>query len=154
MARRQGEKTQALEVSAESRLLRQRYEQSGLTIAELAAATDLSEATVTVAVAGFRYRDGQPIVVAPTDRTLVQLAPALRIGPEQLRAVDRVRAAELLEAAAVDIEGLALESSNLISASIAAQAAASARRSLMRSVLAVFSTDDLRDEIALRENGE
>jgi len=90
-----------LETPAESVLLKAAYKKSGLRIADLAEAADLSMGTITntITLSGVRYRDGRPHVAIPPDRTLVKLAAVLGIRSNDLRDVGRDRAADLLDEA-------------------------------------------------------
>lgn len=67
------------QLAAESILLNTAYKKSGLTAADLAVATGLGVATVRQALTGVRYRDGQPVPTAPTDKKLALLGSALGI---------------------------------------------------------------------------
>lgn len=127
------------EIPAESAILKTAYRKSGLTVADLAAATSLSVATVNNALNGIRYRDGKARAAAPPDATLVKLAFVLHIRPDELRARDRVRAADLLE------QERGVNDAPLISAGT---------QSLAQRVLAAFSTDELQAEIERRERAE
>lgn len=131
-------------------MLKAAYRKSGLTVADLAAATGLSVATIHIAMKGIRYRDGKAKAAVPPDRTLVKLASVLRIHPDALRASDRGRAADLLaEASGADDEPAATFASDL-----EAQAAVAGRAALARQVLAVFSTEELRAELERRDRAE
>lgn len=128
----------------ESLLLNATYKKSGLTAADLAAATGLSVGAIRIALSGIRYRDGQPKATVPPDVTLVRLASALGIGPAVLTSIGRERAAELLTEA----------KSAPVAPDLDTTSAIAARDALTRQVLAVFSTDDLRAEIARRTESE
>lgn len=132
-------------------MLKTAYRKSGLTAADLAAATGLSVATVHIAMNGVRYRDGEARVAVPPDRTLVKLASVLRIHPDVLRAHDRGRAADLL-AEANSAEGH--EPPTTFASDLASQAAVVGRQSLANQVLALFSTEELRSELERRERAE
>lgn len=127
-------------------MLKAAYRKSGLTVADLASATGLSAGTIYIALSGIRYRDGEGRPAVPPDRTLVKLASVLRIHPEALRAYERDRAAELLEEASSETQEARFSSD------LEAQAAVVGRAALARQVLAAFSTDELRAEIARREH--
>lgn len=129
---------------AESLLLNATYKKSGLTAADLAAATGLSVGAIRIALSGIRYRDGQPKATVPPDLTLVRLASTLGIGPAVLSSIGRERAAELLTEA----------KSAPVAPDLDTTSAIAARDALTRQVLAVFSTDDLRAEIARRTESE
>lgn len=143
---------QGLAVPPESAILKDAYRKSGLTVADLAVATGLSVGTVHIAMDGFRHRDGVAKAVVPPDRTLVKLAAALRIRPDALRANGRESAAEMLEeavAAAEDTRPRAVSP-----ADAETQAVVAGRTALVRQVLAVFSTEELRDELERRERAQ
>ncbi|SEB55008.1 hypothetical protein SAMN04489806_1071 [Paramicrobacterium humi] len=129
---------------AESLLLNAAYKKSGLTAADLAAATGISVGAIRIALSGLRYRDGQPKATVPPDQTLARLASALGIVPSVLQSIGRERAAELLGEA----------KSTAIAPDLDATAAIAAREALTRQVLAVFSTDELRAEINRRTGSE
>lgn len=129
----------------ESAMLKAAYRQSGLTVADLAAATGLSVPTLHIAMNGFRYRDGKTKVATPPDSTMVKLASVLRIHPDVLRAHGRERAAGLL--AEVTDE----DSTTAVPSDLDAQSAVAGRQALAKQILAVFSTEELRAEIARRE---
>ncbi len=133
------------EIPRESVLLKAAYRKAGLTVADLAAATGLSVGTVSIALNGVRYREGQGRPAVPPDRTLVRLSSVLGIHPDVLRAHDRARAAELLA------EAIAEGQRPAVSSEVNAQAAVAARAVLVRQVLAVFSTDELHSELERRE---
>lgn len=136
--------TADLDIPPESRLLKEAYKKSGLTVADLASATGLSMATIHVAHNGVRYRDGKAKVTVPPDRTLVKLSSVLGISPDTLRAHDRGRAAALLEEANASSDPTEFLSDK------EAQAAASGRAALTQQILAVFSTEDLEAEVKRR----
>jgi transcriptional regulator with XRE-family HTH domain len=139
-----------LEPPPESALLKDAYRKSGLTVADLAAATGLSTGTLHIAMNGIRYRDGKGRVAVPPDRTLVKLASVLRIHPDALRSHGRGRAADLLaEASNAEDEPTATFSSDL-----EAQSAVAGRAALARQVLALFSTEELRSELERRDQTE
>lgn len=132
--------------------LRTAYKKSGLTVADLSAATGLSTATIYIALSGIRYRNGVGKATRPPDSTVVKLAGVLRVHPDALRAVGRDRAAELLE----EVEGTSerLTSASTIVSDETAKAAAAARAALARQVLAAFATEDLRLELDRRERAD
>lgn len=134
----------SLDIPPESIMLRTAYKKSGLTVADLAAATGLSMATIHVAHNGIRYRDGQAKVTVPPDRTLVKLASVLRISPDVLREHGRDRAADLLEEANASTDPAVFLSDK------EAQAAASGRAALAQQVFAAFSVEELEDEVKRR----
>jgi hypothetical protein len=129
---------------AESLLLNATYKKSGLTAADLAVATGLSVGAIRIALSGIRYRDGQPKATVPPDQTLVLLASALGVVPAVLHGLGRERAAELLAEAKNPPVARDLNTTSAIAA----------REALTRQVLAVFSTDELRAEIARRTESE
>lgn len=129
-------------------MLKTAYRTSGLTIADLSAATGLGIATIHIALNGFRYRNGQPKAVVPPDRTLVKLSSTLRIHPDVLRAHDRGRAADLLA------EVVAETPRATFASDAEAQAAVAGRSALVRQMLALFSVDELRAELESRERAE
>ncbi|TFD23818.1 hypothetical protein [Cryobacterium sp. TMT2-23] len=133
-----------VQAPAESLILNATYKKSGLTAADLAAATGLSVGAIRIALSGIRYRSGEPKATVPPDQTLVRLASALGIGPAVLSGLGRDRAAELLTGA----------KSTSAAPDLDTQAAIAAREALTRQVLAVFSTDELRAEIARRTESE
>lgn len=130
---------------AESLLLKAHYKKSGLTVADLAAATGLSVGTISIALNGFRYRDGQPRAAVPPDRTLVRLSAVLHIDPEIWRNLGRVRAADLL------VEVNEAGGAPVAPADMDAISAVAGRAALARQVLAAFSSAELRAEISRRE---
>ncbi|HXH36241.1 MAG TPA: helix-turn-helix transcriptional regulator [Plantibacter sp.] len=129
----------------ESALLKAHYKKSGLTVADLAAATGLSVGTISIALSGIRYRDGRPHVAVPPDRTIVRLSAVLHVDPEIWRNVGRARAADLL--AEVTESGNA----PTVAADMDAVAAVAGRAALARQVLSAFSSEELRSEISRRE---
>lgn len=133
-----------IDVPAECVMLKAAYKKSGLTVADLAAATGLSVGTIHIALSGIRYRDGKAKAAVPPDRTLVKLSSVLGIHPDVLRAYDRQRAAELLAEASADEAPTAFQSDQEAQASVAGRAA------LARQVLAAFSTAELQAEIERR----
>lgn len=130
-------------VPPESVALNGYYKKSGLTAADLAAATGLSVGAIRIALSGVRYRDGEPKTVVPPDPTVAKLASALGLEPQVLRSLGRERAAEMLA------EGKSTAIDDLDT-----KAAIAGRQNLARQVLAVFSTEELRTEIARREQGD
>ena len=134
----------------ESVALKAAYKRSGLTVADLSAATGLATATVYIALSGIRYRNGIGKATSPPDRTVVKLAGVLRVHPDALRAVGRDRAAQLLE----EVEGSPTESAPVVVSDETAKAAAAARSALARQVLAAFATEDLREELERRERAD
>lgn len=118
--------------------LQRAYQHSGLTAADRSAATGASVGTVCIALAGIRYRDGQPRTAKPKDEVLAKLASVLGVSAHLLRVFRRERAAELMnetEFAAVDLE---------------TPAAIAGRRVLAKQILAVFSTEELETEVRRR----
>lgn len=136
-----------LETPAESALLKAAYKKSGLRIADLAAAADLSAGTITITLSGVRYRDGRPHVAIPPDRTLVKLAAVLGVRSNDLRDLGRDRAADLLDEA-----NAASGQTITVSSDEDARAVAAGRQILARQVLAVFSSEELRAELARRDS--
>lgn len=132
------------QLAAESILLNTAYKKSGLTAADLAAATGLGIATVRLALAGVRYRKGQPIPVTPTDKKLALLGSALGIGSESLADLGRHRAAALIADAEYDSAVPVPDAAVVIAA----------RAPLTRQILAVFTVDELRAEVARRDRIE
>lgn len=137
-----------IEIPAESRAIKRVYQQSGLTVADLAAATDLSVGTIHVALSGIRYRGSEARLAVPSDRTLVRLASALGLTPEFLRHFDRDRAADLLAEAGEPSTRPAFPAEQ------DAQVAVAARSVLTRQILSVFSTEELRAELERRDQSE
>lgn len=129
---------------AESLILNATYKKSGLTAADLAAATGLSVGAIRIALSGIRYRDGQPKATVPPDQTLALLASALGIAPAVLSGIGRDRAAGILTEAKSSAAAPDLDTTSAIAA----------RDALTRQVLAVFSTDDLRAEIERRTEAD
>lgn len=129
----------------ESVLLREAYKNSGLTVADLAIASGLSVATLSIALSGIRYRDDGPRPALPTDLTLVRLGGVLGIDPDALSALGRNRAAAHLRSV---YEGGHAPSIKVEQEAIAA---AAARNALVQQVLSVFTTVDLKNEIRRRE---
>ena len=146
----QGSSSNEIEVPPESALLKEAYKTSGMTAADLVAATGLSRASVHIAMNGIRYRDGEAKLKIPPDSTVVKLASVLHVHPDAVRAAGRERAAGLLE------EANAAESSPRYkpSSDLEAQAAAYGRAGLSRQVLSIFSTEELREEIERRDRAE
>lgn len=145
---RRTESPAEVDIPRESAALRQAYEKSGLTVADIAAATGLSQATVHIAMRGFRYRDGVPHVAVPPDPTLVKVASVLRVGPQVLRAAGRGRAATLLEEVLEEAPDLGPDGE------VRAAAATAGRSALARQVLAAFTLDELAEEIERRKRAE
>ncbi|PFG69116.1 hypothetical protein B0O41_3967 [Propionibacteriaceae bacterium ES.041] len=133
-----------IDVPAESMMLKAAYRKSGLTVADLAAATGLSVGTIHIALNGIRYRDGKGKAAVPPDRTLVKLSSVLGIHPDALRAYDRSRAAELLAEASAEEPAAEFRTDQEAQASVAGRAA------LARQVLAAFSTAELQAEVERR----
>lgn len=130
----------------ESKLLDKQYRASGLSAPKLAEATGLSISAVRIALAGFRYRDGQAHRVVPPDSTLAKLAAVLGLSPQTLEGVGRERAAQLL--AEMQTEH-AIANPDLDSV-----AAIAGRQTLVRDMLKLFSTNELRAELERRESDE
>lgn len=145
------DKSSDVDIPPESALLKEAYRKSGLTVADLAAATGLSSGTLHIAMSGIRYRDGQAKATVPPDATVVKLASVLGIHPDVLRSNGRPRAAELLAEAT---SGRADATKATFASDLEAKAAAAGRAALARQVLAVFSTEDLRDELERRDRLE
>lgn len=145
---RSNPKAAAITPPPECTLLHDRQKRSGLTVADLAAATGLSVSTINNSLRGYRYRKGDPIVVVPPDTTLAELASQLLINPESLRRVGRPEAADLLaankpESVHVPVELPELEDEKTL-------VATQVRRSLVRRVLEAFTDQELRDELERR----
>lgn len=132
------------EAPAESKVLDNAYRKSGLTAADLAVATGLSVGSIRIALSGLRYRKGEVAAVAPPDQTLAKLASVLGIGPAALIEAGRERAAAILRDAK---KPMAVPDLN-------AAAAIAGREALARQVLAVFSTEEIRDELGRRSDDE
>lgn len=128
----------------ESLILNATYKKSGLTAADLAAATGLSVGAIRIALSGLRYRSGQPKATSPRDQTLVLLASALGISPVALSSVGRDRAAEMLAEAKNQTTKPDLDTT----------AAIAAREGLARQVLAVFSSAELQAELHRRSESD
>ncbi|GAB3616586.1 hypothetical protein GCM10027416_11430 [Okibacterium endophyticum] len=137
-------------VPPESAALKAAHRRSGYSMAELAAAIGMSRGSVQVALDGVRYRDGEAIPVVPPDATLVRLAGLLGIGPATLRELGRDRAAQLLEEAdpPVPVEKPVSLSER------ESQAAVAARAAVVRQMLSIFSTEELRAELDRRDRAE
>lgn len=134
--------------ATESVILKATYKKSGLTVADLAAATGMSVGAISIALSGTRYRDGVAKPVVPSDRTLALLSSVLHIEPEVWTNLGRDRAAALQ----IEIN----KAGEVVTAPAEAEAVAAAagRATLARQVLAVFSTEDLRAELARRERSD
>lgn len=126
-------------------ILKAAYKKSGLTVADLAAATGLSVGTIHIALAGLRYRSDGLHVAVPSDATIVKLSAVLGIDPLEWVAVDRKRAADLLE------EALAAGARQAVPHEQAIIADSAARTALAIRVLEVFSADELRAELRRRK---
>ena len=127
-----------LPLPAESVELNRAYKRSGLTAADLAAATGLSVGAVRIALSGIRYYKGEAKPTAPPDETLAKLASVLGLPPKVLVVLKRGRAAAIMgevETAPVDLE---------------APAAIAGRLALAKQVLGVFTTDELEAEVNRR----
>lgn len=133
-------------IPEESKLLRAAYKKSGLTVADIAAASGISVPTLHIAFNGIRYRDGVGLASAPTDQTLVKVGSVLRLDARALRGIGRERAAGLLEEA-LKADGLPVARSSSDEITLATLAG---RRSLTKQILSVFSVDELRAEIERR----
>lgn len=136
------------DIPRESVLLRAAYERSGLSVGAMAKAVGLSSAAIHIAMNGFRYRGGEPVVVSPPDSTVVKLASLLRVEPGLLRDTERPRAAQLLE------EVIASDATQATVGDREAQTLAAGRMGLARPILAAFSTDELRAEIERRDEDD
>lgn len=137
--------TPSFSVPLESELLKTRQKASGLTVADLSAASGVSVSAIHIVLNGYRYRDGQPRLAVPPDASLVKLGAALRLNPEALRAVGRERAGDLLEEAYAD------QGTTTFASDAEAQAHVAGRRSMAAEILAAFPTEALQHEIARRE---
>jgi transcriptional regulator with XRE-family HTH domain len=129
---------------AEAMLLNRAYKKSGLTAGDLAVATGLSIPTVRQALTGLRYYKGQPKAMTPTDKKLALLGSALGIPPEALADLGRHRAAALISEGEYDSTVPMTDATVTIAA----------RALLARQILAVFSVDELRAEVARRDRIE
>lgn len=132
------------ELPAEVILLNTAYKKSGLTVPVLAAATGLSIPTLRQTLTGLRYYKGQPKVLMPTDKKLALLGSALGIPPEALTAMGRHRAAALITEGEYDSAVPVPDAAVVIAA----------RAPLARQILAVFTVDELRAEVARRDRIE
>lgn len=133
-------------VPAESKLLRSAYKKSGLTVADIAAASGLAVPTLHIAFNGIRYRNGVGLASTPSDQTLVKVGSVLRLDAQALRDIGRERAAGLLEEA-LKSDDLPVARSSSDEITLATLAG---RRSLTKQILSVFSIDELRAEIERR----
>ncbi|MGO1971616.1 MAG: helix-turn-helix domain-containing protein [Propionibacteriaceae bacterium] len=126
----------------ESELLDAQYRKSGLTVADLAKSTGISVGAIRIALSGVRYRDGQPRRVVPPDQTVAKLAAVLGLSPKALTGIGRSRAAAILA------EG----QGSTVSAEpdLNSVAAIAGRQSVVRQMLAIVSTEELRAELDRR----
>lgn len=131
-----------LEIPPECVALKAAHKASGLTVADLAAATGLSVASIHIALNGVRYRDGEAKATVPPDGTLVKLSSMLGVTPDMLREHGRARAAGLLETEVS--EAVTFDSDR------EAQAAVHGRAVLAKQVLAAFSVEELEAEVQRR----
>lgn len=136
--------TPGVEIPPESKMLKAAYKASGLTAADLAAATGLSTASIHVAQNGVRYRNGEAKATVPPDNTLVKLSSVLGISPDTLRRHGRDRAADLLAEVEATGQSLSFDSDR------EAQAVVHGRSVLAKQILAVFSTEELEAEAQRR----
>lgn len=120
------------------------YRKSGLTVADIATAINMSVGTVHVALSGLRYRGSDPRIAVPSDQTLSSIALVLGLFPEFLRDLDRHGAADLLESSQQ------LEGPTIFRKGREAQVAASARLAVIQQVLGVFSAEELLAEYERR----
>lgn len=150
-----GTQSSGPEVPAESVMLKAAYKQSGLTVADLVAATGIAMSSVQIALNGIRYRQGEPRLAVPSDRNLVKLAAVLNVSADQLRSYDRSRAAQLLEEAHRASNTVAVPSER-DAQEVAAreQASAAGRAALAQQILTTFSTEELHEELQRRERAE
>lgn len=114
--------------------------QSGLTIQQLADATGISVGAVSIALSGIRYRNSEPRIAAPTDRSLARLASALRISATELRAEGRDNAALLLQEAEPAGDRCDRELVGFLAG----------REAVIRQMLTPLSTEELQAEITRR----
>ncbi|OYO00745.1 hypothetical protein CGZ95_08975 [Enemella evansiae] len=125
-------------IPVESVTLQRAYKQSGLTAADLAAATGMSIGAVRIALAGVRYRNGEARTAIPPDATVAKLASVLGVTAGMLTALGRGRAAAMMaeiETADIDLE---------------TPAAIAGRHSLAKQVLGIFTTEELETEVKRR----
>lgn len=135
-------KKKGVSIPAESAALDQAYKRSGMTAADLAAATGISVGAVRIALSGIRYYRGEAKTTPPPDETLAKLAVALGLPPKLFESINRVRAAALMQevkTAPVDLE---------------APAAIGGRLALAKQVLGVFTTNELEEEVRRRRELE
>lgn len=136
-----GDGLESIEIPRECQVLKRAYKGSRLTASDLAIAAGISRASVHLALDGYRTRDGVRRVVIPPDDTLVDLASALHVSPDQLRDCGRDHAAVLLEG-----RGAAPEDSG----DRAARWRAEGRAQMAAQVLATFSSPELAAELQRR----
>lgn len=130
----------------ESELLDAQYRKSGLTVADLARSTGISVGAIRIALSGIRYRDGQPRRVVPPDQTVAKLSSVLGLSAETLIGIGRSRAAAILA------EGQGTTKS--AGPDLNSVAAIAGRQSIVRQMLAIFSTEELRAELERRDRGD
>jgi transcriptional regulator with XRE-family HTH domain len=123
-------------------ILDAQYRKSGLTIADLAESTGISVGAIRIALSGIRYRDGQARRVVPPDQTVAKLAAVLGISADILTGVGRSRAAAILS----EGQGATVSAQPDLNSA----AAIAGRQSVVRQMLSVFSTEELRAELARR----
>ncbi len=129
-----------IEAPPESVILTDAYKKSSLTAADLAASTGLSVSAVRVALAGIRFRSGEPRLAVPPDKTVAKLAATLGVSAATLTEVGRPRAAALLNEADVtpppDLD---------------TAAAIAARSAVVRQVLGVFSMEEVLRTYSMKQ---
>lgn len=127
-------------------VLRRAWHESGLSVPRIAAEADISAASIRNFLQGWRLnsKNHKPIPSTPPDNFLVRLADVLHIDPSELRAVDRGRAADLLE------ERLSHSGHTVTAEEAADEETVRARASLTHRLLSAFTTDELIDELAGR----
>lgn len=143
MAKNREDADAGIDPPPESALLSGAYKRSKLTAADLSAATGISVSAVRIALNGIRYREGQPRPVSPPDQTLAKLASVLGLGADELKAIGRETASELItEAKATPPKDLDTP------------AAIAGRNVLASQVLGLFSTAELQAELDRRGSTE
>ena len=129
-----------IEVPPESVILTDAYKKSSLTAADLAASTGLSVSAVRVALAGIRFRSGEPRLAVPPDKTVAKLAATLGVSAATLTEVGRPRAAALLNEAEVSPPP-----------DLDTAAAIAARSAVVRRVLGVFTMEEVLSTYSLKQ---
>lgn len=135
-----------IELPVECELLDAQYRRSGLTVADLADSTGISAGAIRIALAGIRYRNGQARRVVPPDQTVAKLSAVLGISADTLIGVGRSRAAAIL----AEGQGTTVNAQPDLNS----VAAIAGRQSVVRQMLAIFSSEELRAELARRSAHE